>query len=351
MTPRKDGVTVAICCHNSTRLLPATLRALQKQATDVPWEILIIDNCSTDGTGDLARGLWQQTSVPLRVVEERRLGVANARKRAFQEANYEIVSFLDDDNHAAPSWVQRAWEIMTAHPGIGACGGRNMPDCETDPPSWFVRHIDSYAVGSVQPEAGDVTDTAGYLWGAGLTIRRSAWLELLERGFRFTLDGRTGASLGSGEDRELCLGLRICGWHLWYDPSLVLHHHLPRERLQWRHLRELQRGFGASTVALDAYSTRAPGALGSLWWWQVLSSQAKIGVHALLAAPAFIRGQEGNRRVLRLDAARGRLSALVKARGKYRDNIIRARYLLRVLPSEESQMVNEIDLRRAMEDS
>jgi glycosyltransferase involved in cell wall biosynthesis len=344
--PRRDGVTVAICCHNSARLLPATLRSLERQVSDVPWEVLVVDNGSTDGTSDVAHAGWSHSSIPLRVVGEPRLGVANARKRAFQEADYEIVTFLDDDNHAAPDWVQRVWEIMTSHPGVGACGGRNIPDCEIDPPQWFSRHFDSYAVGNVQTEAGDVTDTVGFLWGAGLTIRRSAWTELLERGFRFTLDGRLGDSLGSGEDRELCMGLRICGWHLWYDPALVLHHYLPAERLSWRHLRALQHGFGASTVALDTYGPRKTGPIRSRWWWQVLSSQVKVGVRAALAAPALIGRREGSLRLLRFDASRGRLAGLLSARSTYRDNLINARYLLRVAPLADGDILDEADLRR-----
>ena len=73
------GITAAICTHNGAARLPATLRrlGLQSVPTEIPWEVVLIDNASTDGTADVARACWPAAVRPqLRVVSEDRLGLS-----------------------------------------------------------------------------------------------------------------------------------------------------------------------------------------------------------------------------------------------------------------------------------
>jgi glycosyltransferase involved in cell wall biosynthesis len=103
------GVSVAICCHNSETLLPATIAHLRNRCVsrDMKWEVLVIDNASTDKTAMVARKCWGDDGpAPMRVVHGNRLGLSYARERAFNEAKYEIVSFIDDDNWVAPEWIR-----------------------------------------------------------------------------------------------------------------------------------------------------------------------------------------------------------------------------------------------------
>src|SRR4051812_3689045 len=70
------------------------------------------------------------------------------RARGLDEASYDVVGFVDDDNWLASDWVQRAWEGMDAHPDVGACGSQGEPAFEGGaPPPWFTGNARSYAVG------------------------------------------------------------------------------------------------------------------------------------------------------------------------------------------------------------
>ena len=53
----------------------------------MPWEVLIIDNASTDGTTEVARTYWQDGPAPIRVINEPRLGVRYARERGSPRRN------------------------------------------------------------------------------------------------------------------------------------------------------------------------------------------------------------------------------------------------------------------------
>ena len=116
-----DGFSVIICCHNGASRLAPTLAHLKAQEPPgVPWEVLLIDNASTDGSAAATRSCWQDGPAPLRVVSESRLGTRYARERGFLEARYSFIGFVDDDNWVARDWVRAAYEVMSSDPRLGA---------------------------------------------------------------------------------------------------------------------------------------------------------------------------------------------------------------------------------------
>src|SRR6266446_6836351 len=116
-----QGVSIIICSHNGAARLPATLSHLKAQeSAGVAWELLIIDNASSDGTAEVAHTFWQYAPVPLRVINESRLGVRFARERGLAEAKYTFVGFVDDDNWVAPDWVRVAYEAISSDRLLGA---------------------------------------------------------------------------------------------------------------------------------------------------------------------------------------------------------------------------------------
>jgi GT2 family glycosyltransferase len=325
---REPGVSVIICCHNSGTLLPSTLECLTRQVVEAPWEVVVVDNASTDHTSSVARRLWPQgIPVPLRVVQEPQLGLGYARIRGMMEARYEFLTFVDDDNWLDPGWVQTTYEVLLDHPEIGALGGIIEPEFETARPNWFGPVAYLYATGPGGEPSGDVTDRH-MLCGAGLNVRQSALRDIGEKGFRPVSVGRTGTSLAAGEDSELTYCLRLAGWRLWIDPRLRMKHFLPQRRLQWEYARRLAYCSAFATPERDAlvYACKPPRSglslrlrwLRETWVWQVGAALAR-----LLRAPAgFVkrslgRGTEGDTDVLQAEFLGGRLDGLLAARPWY----------------------------------
>ncbi len=249
-----NGVSITICTHNGEKLLPSTIDNLNQLAVDkqIPWEVIIIDNNSTDKSAEIAMGCWKRTE-SFRIIKEPELGLIHARIRGIRESRYEYISFIDDDNWISPDWVNIVHDIFQNHPEVGICGGDIDPEFETPPPSWFDAYKNNYAVGVQGNESGDVTESRGFVWGAGISIRKSPVENLFKDGFIFSLIGRKGNKLMAGEDTELCYALRIKGWRIWYDKRLRLRHYIPEKRLEWDYLCGMYHGFGASHAILDIY--------------------------------------------------------------------------------------------------
>jgi glycosyltransferase involved in cell wall biosynthesis len=251
-----SGVSVVVPCYNSASRLPDTLTHLARQRVRrVPWEVIVIDNASTDDTAEVARAVWDATgsAVPFRVVAQPVKGLSAARMMGFRQARYDYVLFCDDDAWLCEDYVARAHEIMERDPRIGVLGGRGTARFEVPPPDWFERYQVYYAVGPQASASGDVSRTKGYVYGAGFVIRKEGWESLQRLGFRFIQSGRRGKALTAGEDVELCFALRLLGYTVWYDETLRFEHYMPGGRLDWRYFLRLVAGAHQTTPINRAY--------------------------------------------------------------------------------------------------
>ena len=340
------AISAVICCHNSAKVLPPTLAHLANQivSPSVSWEVVIVDNASTDGTVDVARSWPASASAPLRVVSEPKLGLAYARARGVEDARGEIISFVDDDNWLCPSWVQTVYDVMRAHPEVGALGGFAAPEFETARPSWFAPVAYLYATGPEADISGDVTGDC-MLCGAGLSVRRSALADIQRKGFRPIVVGRQGAGVGAGEDSEMTYSLRLAGWRLWLDPRLRLTHFLPVRRLSWDYARRLAYGSAFATPERDAlvYACKPPREgvtyrvrlLRERWFWQTgIALRKLLPVWRGVVKRSLGLGGDGDFDVLRAEFAIGRLSGLLAMRPTYD---ARAKEIRQVMAQLEKQ--------------
>ena len=249
-----EGVSLIICTYNGAKRLPDAINHVNRVIADpvVPWELIVIDNASDDGSGQVVPELWSREE-PLRVIAENEKGLIHARYRGIREANYEYISFIDDDNWIDPHWINNIYRIFREHPEVGMCGSLNTGEFETPPPAWFKNIQGAFAVGRQGKETGDVTVSRGFVWGAGMSFRKSAFERLLAAGFESRLTGRKGKNLAAGEDAEIAYAFRMAGWHLWYSEELTLKHFIPASRLKWDYITRMYTGFGKSHALFEIY--------------------------------------------------------------------------------------------------
>lgn len=265
----RAGISVIICCHNSRQRLGPTLAhlAAQQGAGGIDWEIVLVDNGSTDGTAEAADAIWRDhgAPAPLRIVPEPTLGLVNARIAGVAAAACSVLSFVDDDNWVCPSWVATIDRLMRDRPEITVIGGTGSPAFEGEAgPFWFDHFARSFACGPQAAATGWIDGALPRVYGAGMTLRRDALRALFDRGFRPFLTGRAGGRLLAGEDSEICYALGMSGARFWYQGDLTFRHFMPQGRLTLDYALKMFWGFGYASPIEDAYRAARSGASAAI---------------------------------------------------------------------------------------
>jgi glycosyltransferase involved in cell wall biosynthesis len=254
----RSGVSIIICCYNSALRLPETLKYLsnQKVPDNLLWELIIVNNSSTDNTEETAYREWKKynTNANFRLINEPVPGLSAAREAGIKATSYEYILFCDDDNWLEESYLATAFEIINSNKRIGILGGLGNPCCETKAPEWFEGLKAVYAVGKLANSDGDVTQIRGYVFGAGMVIRRSVYDELRNNGFKSLLSDRKGQNLTAGGDVELCYAVKMSGYQIWYSEKLKFIHFIPAGRLTSQYLFKLFEGIGNAQIVLSVYT-------------------------------------------------------------------------------------------------
>lgn len=239
--------TIAIPTYNGDARLPPLLARLQEQKNveNIAWEILIVDNNSTDQTQQVLRDFqthWNKP-FPLKYCREEKQGLAYARQRAISEAQGKWVAFLDDDIRPAPDWVANAYTFGQEHPQAGAYGGQIHGDFEIPPPENFQR-IESFLAIRERGSKPHLykANSLSLPPGAALVVNKQAWRENAPA--RPTLIGRVNGKMLAGEDYEILLHMHHSGWEIWYNPAMHVEHQIPKQRLEKDYLIPLIRGCG-----------------------------------------------------------------------------------------------------------
>lgn len=252
--------TVAIPTYNGETRLPKVLERLRSQigTEDISWEILIVDNNSSDSTAKVVEDYqanWLE-SVPLKYSFEPEQGAAFARQRAVREAKGEFVGFLDDDNLPTPDWVMQAYTFAQQYPKCGAFSGQIHGDFEVQPPENFKRIQGFLAIREHGSESHQFDpDNLRLPPAASLVVRKKAWCESVPS--RPTLTGKLPGILVQGDDYEPLLYMHKAGWEIWYNPALHTYHQIPRQRLEKDYLIALARGCGLATCQLRFINAKA----------------------------------------------------------------------------------------------
>jgi glucosyl-dolichyl phosphate glucuronosyltransferase len=223
------AVSIVVPTFNRSRLLLRTLQSLAAQVEAPSYEVLVVDNNSSDDTSAVVAAFAREWPL-VRYLLERRPGASCARNRGIAESRAAIVGFIDDDVEAEPRWVATIHRTFWREPSVDCIGGRIYARWAAPPPSWFSdRHWGPVAL---QDKTGvtttvDADHAVPCLMTANFACRRAA-LELV---------GGFSPAYLRDEDRELQLRLWRAGKRGLYVPELAVSTEIPCERLEKRYHR------------------------------------------------------------------------------------------------------------------
>jgi glycosyltransferase involved in cell wall biosynthesis len=236
-------VSVVIGTYNRANLLGRTLTALQGQRTapGLTWEVVVVDNNSSDDTRAVVRAASAAFPVPIRYVFEPRQGISHARNAGVHHAKGGIIAVTDDDCRPTPAWVQNVVDSLQRW-DADALGGRILPEWSSPPPSWLAtdRHLQT-SIAMLEDEnvrrveLGPWQRENGFrVWGANMAFRRSAFETA--GGFDTSI-GVRGKKKYSHEDIAFVRKIVEAGKVVVYDPVSTVHHWVGPERMRKSYFR------------------------------------------------------------------------------------------------------------------
>jgi glycosyltransferase involved in cell wall biosynthesis len=234
-------LSVILPTYNRAPALRGALGALLRQdAAARDYEVIVVDNNSSDGTAAFLAGI---DDARVRQVREPRQGLSFARNAGLALARGEFVAFTDDDVEVAPDWVATIVRTLETRTDVDGVGGRVLPAWEGPPPAWLTRA--HWAPLALQ-DHGDQKrvfdhDTPIGLVGANLAFRRSVF----ERTGVFSTDvQRVRDGIGSTEDHELLSRLYQAGGRMLYLPRLLVLARVQPDRCEREYHRRWHEGHG-----------------------------------------------------------------------------------------------------------
>jgi glucosyl-dolichyl phosphate glucuronosyltransferase len=240
-------ITVILCTHNRARTLATALESIAAQTIpeSIGWEIVVVDNNSSDETHQVVEDFQRRYPTRFRYLFEKQQGISHARNAGIREARGEVLAFIDDDETAAPGWLQN----LTANLHDGECsgaGGRILSQWNCDRPKWLSDQsaftMAPLAVFDLGTKDGPLTESP---FGANMAFRK----EVFEAcgGFRTDL-GRIGKGMLSGEDSEFGRRVIAAGRRLRYESSAVTYHPVEEFRVRRKYFLEWWFNKGRSDV-------------------------------------------------------------------------------------------------------
>ena len=230
--------SVVLPTYNGADDLPETLRSLAAMTTKASWELIVVDNNSTDRTREVIETAARTFPVELRYVFETEQGRSAALNAGLRLARGEIIATTDDDIRVAPDWLDRAAEALETLQ-CDYVGGKVMPLWTAAQPRWIPNHGGRQwaviALLDFGPEPIPYFKMPHRVpLGGNMAFRREAF----ERaGLWSNRVGRKKGTLLGQEAREWALRAKAAGLRGYYAPGMVVGHVVHSERLNRQYFR------------------------------------------------------------------------------------------------------------------
>jgi glycosyltransferase involved in cell wall biosynthesis len=249
MSASPPEISVVICTRDRASQLRGALDACAAMLFDGAWEVVIVDNGSTDDTRAVIERMRPSFDGRLEAIDEPCRGLSAARNAGYRAARAPLVAFTDDDCYPAPDWLSQLKACLDTDPRLGFVGGQILLYDPADQPITILTHQqrrDYPARSVVQP---------GAVQGANLAVRRAALDEVC--GFDVRLGPGTPYV---ADDIDVLARILACGWTGAYDPRpVVFHHHRRQSKAEAAAVgRSYLKGAGAYYVKCLADSRSRP---------------------------------------------------------------------------------------------
>lgn len=268
-------LSLVLCTRDRAHRLERTLGEMERLRCECEWELVVVDNASTDGTSGIVDEFARSAEVAVRHVREPEPGLSRARNRGCRAARGDVIALTDDDCYPEPDYLEQVTEVFRRH-DVAFIGGRILLYDPAD------ARLTVREEGTARLLPPLTFPWAGFIQGANMAFRRELFRDL--GGF----DERLGAGTPFPcEDIEFCARASDRGWPGGYFPGPTVHHHHGRKGEEARSLRrDYARGRGAYYLKGILDHRHTSRAALKRWYW---SARHQAGEQLLTEITGAVR--------------------------------------------------------------
>lgn len=265
MSESRTKLTVLICTLDRAGSLDRTMQAFfaQRFSRDYDYELIVVDNGSSDATGQVASDWGRRHPGIVRCLREERRGLTCARNAGIRAARGEIVVFTDDDVLVDAGWLDEIHREFAADPGLMILGGRVLPAT-----------AEQQQV-SLQPSSErrqfSFPDAGFFLMGANMAFRREVFRRV--GGF----DTRLGAGrfFAGADEADILYRAMRRGYSLTYSPDVLVYHAHDRRTVE--QAAGLEYGYAKGLAAyLVKHALRGDAYAMRILYWTLLKAPKRL---------------------------------------------------------------------------
>ncbi len=225
--------SVIICTHNRADLLPRVISQLRAQdyPTDA-FEIIVVDNGSTDYTAQIIEKFVSEPGVPVRYIAESRIGITFARNRGAEEAYYHYLAYIDDDCSVEPDWLLQLVQGFDLHDDVLAVGGRVVLAWDQQKkPAWLGPKLEpwlaAYSHSGTQPR---LLEKKVRIIECNMALKREVWHAA---GGFLGIEQFGSHHMAASEVLYLLKHIERQRGKVAFVPGAVVHHHVGKRSRLW----------------------------------------------------------------------------------------------------------------------
>lgn len=240
--------SVIICTYNRSNNLPKCINHLTRQegVEDLDWEVVVVDNNSTDRTQEVVAKIAAETPLTIRYVQEKQQGLNHARNRGILESKGRYFAFIDDDIIVTPAWLSALYTSLVKN-DADAVGGRIHLDKSLKLPSWIRPDMYGFlGYKDLGEEPFHMDGVKEYPFGGNMAFNR----RVVEKSGLFNPNvGRKGAGkkrseLFKGAETDYLHRLAAAGGRMFYEPDAIVYHQVLPFQVRKRYFRTLHYNSG-----------------------------------------------------------------------------------------------------------
>ncbi|WP_448249766.1 glycosyltransferase family 2 protein [Thalassotalea agariperforans] len=237
-------ISIVFSTYNGNKTLPLMLDSLigVKEAFSSAWEIIAVNNNSTDNTEAILNHYAKK--LPITIINQTTPGKNAALNKALPLIKGSLIIFTDDDVIVPKNWLEQYWNVSEKHSEHDVFGGPIRPYWERSPNPEILTKIPmgiAFAVHSDKLTSSQMSPSN--LWGPNMAVRKAVLNKVT---FNENIGPRPG-SYAMGSETDFLDRVARHGFKAYFDTEITLQHYIRANQItpKWLHGRAYRAGRGA----------------------------------------------------------------------------------------------------------